>query len=96
MISFKMKVRRGGSPSSWRTYQLCIYWFPASVRLARCPRASGADRLSIMQPRGPFCGLGAALPLCRRRRSRPCVAPKIADQHHVYTEFHTCEFFSDD
>ena len=47
-----MKVRRGGSPSSWRTYQLYIYWFPASVRLARCPRASDADRRSRAQPRG--------------------------------------------
>ena len=45
---------------------------------------------------GPFCRLGAALPLRRGRRSRSCAAPKIADQHHVYTECHTCEFFSDD
>ena len=42
------------------------------------------------------CGFRAPLPLRRGRRSRSCAAPKIADQHHVYTTFHNCEFFSDD
>ena len=69
---------------------------PICCRQARSLGPScDADRLSAAS--GPsaaseplcHCAGGAAVDRSRLQRSAPC-----KDQHHVYTKFHTCEFFS--
>ena len=61
----------------------------SSAQRRRSPRRSRAQPRGLLPPRSPSAA-------AQGRRSRSCAAPKIAEQHYVYTTFHTCEFCPDD